>query len=196
MKKIYKVVFLLSRYRGKKIFETMSEHPTLSYVAIVLLCSLIIISTVFYVINKSEEQNKQQKKLLTNYLESTGLIGNNEVIIGNSCESFSFNGSVFLFSGSINGGTEQVLKIGFTDKNGVSSILFIPIRKIKFYIREDQSPLAKFVIDTNIIVEVSNIYTPAVYIWKERMLQDNIDDCLTELQLTITPTQYQTLLAK
>lgn len=113
--------------------------------------------------------------------EQVGIVNGEsyDMIMADSLQSsMNIKATVFFFSGSITGTSQDKLRMGYTAPDGVSYIINVPVANIKFHPEVNASPEATFVFAG----------------WREsKNFQENIDWGLDTIDVYLTPDQYQQL---
>ena len=157
-------------------------------IAIAVCIVVVILFSIFAVFMTKHDNHKAKEfqKGITQKMEDLGVDGSDcELVIGKIYNSTDIKGSFFLFSGSITSSVELNMKIGFTAKNGESYILLVPVSKVVFIQDENLNPSAKI-----FMRRLGGSWEP----WS-KIFQENIDNYLDQIKITLKPEQYVSLLS-
>jgi len=152
------------------------EELKLRVIAIVVGFVLIVLATVALAYQNSVDKNDQ------NMQQSVGIINDMEyrlVISKNIDVTGELNGTMFLFTGSINNIKQDDLRIEYVAPDGNSYLLNVPKDKIVYFQNEYVLPSGRFHFNS----------------WdKNKTLQGNVDENLKEIKINLTPDEYQKLI--
>jgi hypothetical protein len=164
------------------VLSTSSIQNRKLQIAVPIATFIIIALCIVGLVYEIPDNANDQVKLMQRMEQSVGISNDEEynVIISDSISTTSeLHATMFLSVGSINATEQDSLRMGYVAPNGASHIIKVPIAKIVFTQKVNALPSGSF--------HFTNWYEGETF-------QSNVDKNLKEINITLTPDEFQKLI--